>query len=295
MAPTIHLIRHAHAQNIVGKDADPDIRDPSLTDVGFSQCKELGAEITRRFGSIDIIFTSPMRRTIQTALAAFEKHTKHTRAVVLPLLQPLDPIPDCPAEQGSDYEDLVKEFGSDRLDWSFMTPDDRSKVWDEMVEASGEDLRAAPRAARLFLRTVAQLYRHTDAHIVVITHSQNIGSLAWTLPAVYRVGEYRSFQFASLTTFDGTARLVETAASEAWRKHEKASIQPFGEVPGKKPSPQRKRPAPIRTDINFPMLKPTIKSEIPAQGEPLTSMAVYNAEMNTKRPAVDSLFNSKVS
>lgn len=70
MASQIHIIRHAESVHNVSKDFNQ--LDPPLTSLGFEQA----AKLIRSFphtGLVGVVITSPLRRAIQTALAAFPK------------------------------------------------------------------------------------------------------------------------------------------------------------------------------------------------------------------------------
>ena len=64
-ATRLYLIRHAQSQGNTGEDLTTG--DPELTDVGWEQARRLGERLARQ--RIDLIFTSPLRRAIQTAEA----------------------------------------------------------------------------------------------------------------------------------------------------------------------------------------------------------------------------------
>lgn len=70
MASKIYLVRHAEAAHNVSKDFNH--RDPPLTTLGVSQAAQL-ADTFPQPASIGIIVTSPLKRTIQTTLAAFRR------------------------------------------------------------------------------------------------------------------------------------------------------------------------------------------------------------------------------
>jgi broad specificity phosphatase PhoE len=71
----VPFLRFISASNINKAEhninSDFDIPNPSLTKVGFEQAKTLG-EVFVPYKRITHILCSPMKRTIQTAMAAFE-------------------------------------------------------------------------------------------------------------------------------------------------------------------------------------------------------------------------------
>ncbi|GAP84528.1 putative phosphoglycerate mutase family protein [Rosellinia necatrix] len=211
MPPTIHVIRHAEAAHNVAKDAT--LRDPKLTETGLSQCEKLASEVAK-LGPIEVVLCSPMKRTIQTALAGFPDYVRSKKRIVL--LPDLQESGKEPCDIGSTREELEREFGRARLDYSFVAPG-----WTDKTPSS----RYAPqcvlkraRATRLFLRTVAQRHRDTDAHIAVVTHGTYIGALTRTYGQLFGNTEMRSFRFDPLVGGDDIdALLVETPSSIARR------------------------------------------------------------------------------
>ncbi|KAI1157024.1 histidine phosphatase superfamily [Nemania diffusa] len=206
MAPTIHIIRHARAahqdENQLG------IHDPELTFSGIRECEALAADMAK-LGSIDLVLCSPMKRSIQTAIAAFPSYTQSKQIILLPDLQ----------ESGigrsntcSSQEELVNRFGSAILDYSFLTPD-----WTKKGPGTRYDPRASAarsRATRLFIRAIAQHHRATNANIVVITHSFYIGYLLTHGDfTMFKNVEYRSFRFDQIIGGDGEAHLHELPCS----------------------------------------------------------------------------------
>lgn len=68
MASQIYLVRPAESVHNVTKDFAP--LDPPLTELGLAQAAKLADTFTPS-NDVAIIYTSPLRRAIQTALAAF--------------------------------------------------------------------------------------------------------------------------------------------------------------------------------------------------------------------------------
>ncbi|KAI1750760.1 histidine phosphatase superfamily [Xylaria castorea] len=221
MAPTIHIIRHAQAVHNVTRNFKHNahlLPDPELTELGYQQCATLAAELAS-LSDIELVFASPMQRTIQTALATFKTYTQSKRIVLLPDLKECDSLP---TSVGSSPDDLFRKFGDECLDFSFVTPD-----WTDNSPQSryGPMFAAARgRSTRLFLRSVAQRYRDTDANIVVVTHGLYVGYLTRPGAGLYKNAEYRSYYFEQLTGDDIEARLIE-------KPREKAKSAPKPELP----------------------------------------------------------------
>lgn len=71
---TIHFIRHAEGHHNVAGRKDPmfgylreDLEDPSLTDNGVQQCKDLAAKSANVLSGAQLVVVSPMNRTMETA------------------------------------------------------------------------------------------------------------------------------------------------------------------------------------------------------------------------------------
>ncbi|KAE8139218.1 histidine phosphatase superfamily [Aspergillus pseudotamarii] len=68
MAAQIYVVRHAESAHNVSKDFNH--RDPPLTELGFQQASQL-AQAFPYGPHVGVILVSPLRRAIQTTLAAF--------------------------------------------------------------------------------------------------------------------------------------------------------------------------------------------------------------------------------
>jgi len=68
---TLHLIRHGQAEHNLGLLGWENILDPELTSTGVQQASNLSKKVDQL--KIDVIFVSPLRRTLHTALTIFEQ------------------------------------------------------------------------------------------------------------------------------------------------------------------------------------------------------------------------------
>ena len=68
MSSVVHLVRHAESTHNVSKDVSQ--LDPGLTSLGFEQATRL-TQTFPHAPQVGVILTSPLRRSIQTTLAAF--------------------------------------------------------------------------------------------------------------------------------------------------------------------------------------------------------------------------------
>ncbi|KAI0446268.1 phosphoglycerate mutase family protein-like protein [Xylaria telfairii] len=201
MAPTIHIIRHAHAFNNI-----PDLtylRDPKLTERGHKQCQTLAAELAE-LGEIEVVVASPLQRSIQTALAAFKTYTQSKRIMLLAELQEVQARSDI----GSSLDDLANQYGYERLDYSNIPYNWTNKSPSSPYAPSKSVVRA--RATRAFLREVCKHYLETNINICVVTHAMYIRNLVQDGRDVFKNAEWRSYQFNQLEGSDVEASLTET-------------------------------------------------------------------------------------
>jgi broad specificity phosphatase PhoE len=68
-ATRLYLVRHAQSEGNRGEYAGPD-DDPPLSEVGREQARRLGQRFARQ--RVDALYSSPMRRTLETAQAIAE-------------------------------------------------------------------------------------------------------------------------------------------------------------------------------------------------------------------------------
>ncbi|KAI0110914.1 histidine phosphatase superfamily [Nemania sp. FL0031] len=205
MPPTIHIIRHGHAQH--QDHPQLDIPDPELTEVGIKECEKLAADMAK-LGNIELVLASPMKRTIQTAIAAFPSYLQSKQILLLPDLQEQGVGG---ANTGSSREDLIQQFGTEYLDYTYVKPG-----WTDRGPGSRYDIRAVhPRAeaTRLWIRAVAQHYRDTNAHIAVVTHSFYATYLMPPDYSILKNAEWRSCRFDDIVGGDGQATLHELPCS----------------------------------------------------------------------------------
>lgn len=119
MAPTLHCVRHAQGYHNLSV-ANHSIHDPLLTNFGEEQCRMLQKRFPN-MGSVDLIVASPLKRTINTALIAFEPVIKEKglKVIALPELQETS---DLPCDTGSSPELLAKEYEGKPVDLSLVRP-----------------------------------------------------------------------------------------------------------------------------------------------------------------------------
>jgi broad specificity phosphatase PhoE len=97
--------------------ANHNIHDPPLTLFGEQQCHEIAATIPFH-DQIELVVTSPLRRTIRTALLAFVPEiTRGVRVIALPLLQEASTLP---CDTGSELDIIKEEFKDSAVDFSLV-------------------------------------------------------------------------------------------------------------------------------------------------------------------------------
>ena len=124
MSPRIiTLVRHGEARHNVTRNFQ--VRDTSLTPLGETQCHELLKEFPSE-PPVDLLVSSPLKRTIQTTLLGFKKQVES--GVKVEILAELQEATDLPCDTGSNRDDLEKEELFNGLDFSGLPDDWTSKV-----------------------------------------------------------------------------------------------------------------------------------------------------------------------
>jgi broad specificity phosphatase PhoE len=164
---TIYLVRHAESAHNVSKDFNH--RDPGLTETGFAQAAAL-AETFPALTSIGVILSSPLTRTIETALAAYSGILSKEEGAAKLILDPdLQERSDLPCDTGSDVAVLEAKFPG--LDYSPLGEGWHAKTGgytadDEAVAARAERVR------KKLLRVARELEASGSERkdVVVVTH-----------------------------------------------------------------------------------------------------------------------------
>jgi broad specificity phosphatase PhoE len=117
MAPKIHLVRHAQGFHNLCQ-ANSTIHDPLLTPRGKEQCAELQNNFPYHSG-VDLIVSSPIRRTLYTSLLSFE-HDIKTKGLTIIALPEIQETSDLPCDTGSSPDELAQEFAGKPIDFSLV-------------------------------------------------------------------------------------------------------------------------------------------------------------------------------
>ncbi|KAL9250970.1 Phosphoglycerate mutase-like protein [Drosera capensis] len=166
---TIHLVRHAQGfHNVAGeKDHDAylsyDYLDATLTPLGWEQVDNLRKYVreTGLFKKIELVITSPLRRTMQTAAGAFGGGEYVNGIDVPPLMvenagnsgRPAISSLNCPP------------FLANELCREQMIETDEDTLWREDVRETTEDVAARG------LKFMTWLLTRKEKEIVVVSHS----------------------------------------------------------------------------------------------------------------------------
>lgn len=126
MPPIIHCVRHGQGVHNLSY-ANHGLPDPELTPLGEEQARAL----TTRFpelANVELIVSSPLRRTIQTALLAFpSKLEGGMQVLALPEVQEASELV---CDTGSPLPDIKAIFDGLPVDFSLVEPDWYVKVCD---------------------------------------------------------------------------------------------------------------------------------------------------------------------
>ncbi|KAL8766433.1 MAG: hypothetical protein Q9209_006809 [Squamulea sp. 1 TL-2023] len=139
--------------------ANHGMHDPKLTPHGENQCLELQSKFPYH-DSIELLVCSPLQRTIQTTLLAFDPEiSRGVQCVALPEIQETS---DLPCDTGSNIQILKEKFKNKPLDLSLLPEDWNNNKGKWAPEQEAIERRC--RDARQWLRA------RNEKAIVVVTH-----------------------------------------------------------------------------------------------------------------------------
>jgi broad specificity phosphatase PhoE len=124
VSPIIHCVRHAQGFHNITL-ANHHLRDPSLTPLGKQQCRDLAAAFPHR-DKVELVVTSPLNRTIQTALLVFGPEVQ--RGVKVLALPELQEITDLACDTGSELGVIKEQFRELPVDFGFLEDGWHKKV-----------------------------------------------------------------------------------------------------------------------------------------------------------------------
>lgn len=177
MPAIVYLVRHAESVHNVTKDFN--LRDPGLTELGFTQAASLAASFPSQ-SSIAIVLTSPLTRAIETTIAGFgaiidkslRGETSGGEGGAKLILDPdLQERSDLPCDTGSDLETLRSRFSDlniDSLEEGWYIKEGANTADDEAVTARAESVR---RRLQILADELANVgVPETTKGIIVVTH-----------------------------------------------------------------------------------------------------------------------------
>ncbi|ORY04142.1 histidine phosphatase superfamily [Clohesyomyces aquaticus] len=216
MAPTtLHFIRHAQGYHNLSIEAHS-VRDPLLTPHGEQQCNALYQEISSQvdLNSITCIISSPLRRTLYTALNIFRPVLTANPDLKIIALAELQETSALPCDVGSSLQDLQCEFKDRPVDLSRV-----KEGWNE--KQSGPFAPRADLVAERALQARKFLQSREEESVAVVTHGGLLHFLTedWAGHAKFcGTGwancELRSYHFSdSSLAAHANASIIETPLS----------------------------------------------------------------------------------
>lgn len=135
------------------------MHDPSLTPFGEEQCRQLAQRFPYHH-NVELLVTSPLRRTIYTTLIGFESETKRgVKVIAFPEAQE---VSDLPCDTGSDADVLRKEMEGKPVDLSLIHEGWNNNNGKWATDADAIEARA--KEARKWLKA------RPEKEIVLVTH-----------------------------------------------------------------------------------------------------------------------------
>lgn len=123
MPPTIHLIRHAEGVHNISVD-NHGIHDPLLTERGKQQARDLATKLAmlQQDGTVDIglILASPLRRTLNTALIAFEPQLRRNQPGCIHAWPDVQEVSDIPCDLGSALSVVKAAYGNESVNFGLV-------------------------------------------------------------------------------------------------------------------------------------------------------------------------------
>ncbi|KAH6632934.1 phosphoglycerate mutase family protein-like protein [Boeremia exigua] len=233
MPPRVHIIRHGQGDHNATRDYT--IRDALLTPKGKGQCSTLQS-VFKYHNDIDIVFSSPLRRTIQTASLSLGPALARNE-VPFVLLPPLQEVSDmgCDVGLADNADDVVRilptlfaegelPFDYNKIDASHVTEGWNGKKGYWAYEKDAILKRAAD------LRSFLQ--QRSEKQIVLVTHGAFTHFLTedWDVEdpmtgTAWLNCEHRVFDFTPDSTATD-AHLRETDESKSSRNGEERKHDP---------------------------------------------------------------------
>jgi broad specificity phosphatase PhoE len=159
MAPRIHLLRHGQGYHQLEPTSENQyLLDPLLTEKGIAKCKDFAKNFPKSLHP-NLICSSPLRRSIQTAQYCFAENLMHTPPILL--LPYAQEATDLPSDTGSDRAVLEQQFG-ELVDASMVEEGWNSNTG--IYAPTAQALKERAGKLRAWLRA------RTEAEVVVVGH-----------------------------------------------------------------------------------------------------------------------------
>ena len=170
---TIHFVRHGLAlHNIASKGCDDEnVFDPPLVSFGVTQAEDLGTEMANNV-RVDIVISSPMQRTLQTATSLRNALIAQTSLVGLPAVDVVvfedarEHFTGCTDAMRKDTSEAKSAF-PDFIFNSSIHERDPFRFPEDGGEARYEENSALHARAARFVRALGE---RPETHIVAVSH-----------------------------------------------------------------------------------------------------------------------------
>ncbi|OGM45144.1 hypothetical protein ABOM_006666, partial [Aspergillus bombycis] len=162
MPPRVHLVRHAEGLHNVGREYWG-LTDPSLTDKGREQCRQLRDSFAFH-SEVELIVSSPLCRAISSAAIGFGPVFESRPSTNLILLPDLQEISDFPCDIGSELEELLGKTADLNIpiDYSFV-----EESWTSKNDRYAPSIKAIQDRAQAVRRWLAS---RPESEIVIVSH-----------------------------------------------------------------------------------------------------------------------------
>jgi broad specificity phosphatase PhoE len=143
MAPILHCVRHAQGFHNLDPRNEESLSDPPLTKRGRDQCARLAKDFPYH-DDIDLVISSPLRRTIETTLLGFGKLIQERQLKVL-LEARCQETSSKASDTGSEASLLIDDFGDvldiTRLEDGWNKNEGRWEMTDKNLKLHCDELR----------------------------------------------------------------------------------------------------------------------------------------------------------
>ncbi|EOA38808.1 hypothetical protein CARUB_v10011120mg [Capsella rubella] len=169
----IHLLRHGEAEHNVAAKKDrsallsPHLFDAPLTDHGNQQVENLREQLETSglLKRIELVVTSPLFRTMQTAVGVFGKESKQARMTSSPPIVALEVARDRNGVRPPDMRRNVSEYQTlfPTVDFSQIESEE-DNLWRPDVRESEEEILARG------LEFMKWLWKRPEKEVAVVSH-----------------------------------------------------------------------------------------------------------------------------